>query len=414
MRKLWGIAALSAIAAPASAVNTEHYRIPYLGGSTNYVITDSVREGDNGYGYQATFGVPTKDESRAWELTFFDHAYKRSNIDNRKNYQTGILIDYVRDFGYYSWKEGESALSFMPAFKPFWVVGAGFVEEDTFDDKHLHPAIEAGVGALMPIRGQGWGLRVDARGAFQFNKETPEQTAQFSGKGEADKASVLDFRIMLGLQFPLTVFFDRELPVPAAKECEIAVVDPQTGRTDCAADSDRDGVADTADRCPATPPATAVDATGCARIEGPLDDDGDGVPDETDRCPATRGGIKVDESGCAVTQTFNLFDVSFAPDSADLTDDGRRTLDGVADTLLQQENLKVEVAGHTDSIGSEAYNMLLSQQRAEAVVAYFVEKGLASERLSAIGYGESQPLASNESEEGRAQNRRVEFRILAD
>ncbi len=113
----------------------------------------------------------------------------------------------------------------------------------------------------------------------------------------------------------------------------------------------------------------------------------------------------------AVVALRNIF---FEFDKADLKPESYPELDRVVELMKKYPNIKVEIAGHTDSIGSEAYNLRLSQRRAEAVVKYLVSKGIDPSRLIAKGYGESQPIAPNDTEEGRALNRRVEFRIIED
>ena len=104
--------------------------------------------------------------------------------------------------------------------------------------------------------------------------------------------------------------------------------------------------------------------------------------------------------------------IGFALNSADISPSGKATLDQLAADFSQFPQAQLEVQAHTDSQGSEAYNQALSQRRAEAVQAYLVEQGVKAEQLTAVGYGESQPRASNNNAEGRAQNRRVEFKVL--
>lgn len=163
---------------------------------------------------------------------------------------------------------------------------------------------------------------------------------------------------------------------------------------------------------PAPAPAPVVVAPAAAPVvaAAPRDSDGDGVPDDADRCPGTRAGAKVDPSGCEVAEVLVLKGVNFATNSARLTPDSLKTLDTVAATLTKRGNPKTEVAGHTDNRGSAVRNKALSQQRAEAVMKYLVAKGVAAASLSAHGYGQDAPLASNASESGRAENRRVELR----
>lgn len=101
--------------------------------------------------------------------------------------------------------------------------------------------------------------------------------------------------------------------------------------------------------------------------------------------------------------------VLFGSASDDLADEGRSDLDAVAALLLACEGVPVEVAGHTDSNGSASFNLDLSERRAQAVVDYLIEQGMDEDRLAAVGYGETQPIADNSTAEGRAQNRRIEF-----
>lgn len=172
-------------------------------------------------------------------------------------------------------------------------------------------------------------------------------------------------------------------------------------------DRDGDGVPDTLDRCPNTVRGARVGADGCE-----LDSDGDGVVDRLDRCPGTRAGIKVDANGCEIPEVISLQGVNFATNSANLTPGSAATLDEAAATLVKRGNVRVEVAGHTDSRGSAARNRVLSQQRAESVMRYLVSKGVDPANLTARGYGPDSPVADNRTESGRAANRRVELRIL--
>jgi len=181
----------------------------------------------------------------------------------------------------------------------------------------------------------------------------------------------------------------------------------------CSMDSDGDGVADGVDKCPDTPRGAKVDANGC-----PTDGDGDGVFDGIDKCPETTPGKKVDEKGCEILfaqerATLVLDNVNFELSSAELTAPSRKILDSVVQALVQSyADISLEVSGHTDSSGSAGYNQRLSQQRAESVRDYLASKGIGAERLTAKGYGESQPIADNATDEGSARNRRVELKRL--
>jgi OmpA-OmpF porin, OOP family len=136
------------------------------------------------------------------------------------------------------------------------------------------------------------------------------------------------------------------------------------------------------------------------------DADGDGVLDNVDQCPGTPRGAKVDPRGCWV-----LRDVKFDVNKYDLKPEYLPFLDEVVLVLKQNPNIKVTIEGHTDSSGSDALNNKLSQDRAKAVMNYFVSKGVDQTRLAAIGFGKTRPIATNDSEEGKAQNRRIELSV---
>lgn len=174
----------------------------------------------------------------------------------------------------------------------------------------------------------------------------------------------------------------------------------------CELDGDGDGVVDRLDRCPTTPAGRKVDAQGCEP-----DGDGDGIVDALDQCPDTPKGDKVDAKGCTLSSSIVLKGVNFDNDSAQIRPEARAILDEMVATLKRYPHIRVEVAGHTDSRMSEAYNLELSQRRAEAVRDYFVQMGIDAARLTAKGYGETQPVADNKTAQGRAENRRVELRI---
>lgn len=170
----------------------------------------------------------------------------------------------------------------------------------------------------------------------------------------------------------------------------------------CPLDSDGDGVPDYKDECPGTPAGVEVNAQGC-----PLDSDGDGVPDYQDQCPDTPAGEEVNALGCPADLV--LHDVNFEFDSATLTSDAESILDGVAEKLAANESVNVRLEGYTDSVGSASYNKDLSQRRADSVKDYLVANGVDGDNITTMGYGEQDPIATNETAEGRAENRRVEM-----
>ncbi len=142
------------------------------------------------------------------------------------------------------------------------------------------------------------------------------------------------------------------------------------------------------------------------------DDDGDGVNNCDDKCADTLTGAKVDEVGCPIR--IELKGVNFEYDSAELTLEAQEILDGVADGLVSSGEAKdIEVQGHTSSEGSTTYNQGLSERRAQSVVDYLKGKGVTN-NLYPKGYGEDYPIADNDTEEGRAKNRRVELVFMGE
>jgi OOP family OmpA-OmpF porin len=135
-----------------------------------------------------------------------------------------------------------------------------------------------------------------------------------------------------------------------------------------------------------------------------LDSDGDGVPDNLDKCPGTPKGARVNKDGCWV-----LEDVLFDFDKSNIKPQFCHLLDEVVVVFQNNPGLRAQIAGHTDSVGTAAYNKKLSFRRANAVVGYLVKKGIAKDRLRAEGFGFTQPVASNDTAEGRALNRRVQL-----
>jgi outer membrane protein OmpA-like peptidoglycan-associated protein len=143
--------------------------------------------------------------------------------------------------------------------------------------------------------------------------------------------------------------------------------------------------------------------------EADTDTDNDGVVDRQDACPGTPAGVEVLGNGC---ERIELEGVTFPLDSARLRSDARDALERQLGVLTRSPDVRVEIAGHTDDQGASDYNRQLSLRRARAVRAFFVDQGIDSARLKVQGYGESQPIASNEDAAGRERNRRVELRVL--
>ncbi|HEY9098555.1 MAG TPA: OmpA family protein [Thiobacillus sp.] len=190
-------------------------------------------------------------------------------------------------------------------------------------------------------------------------------------------------------------------------------------------DSDGDGIVDSKDKCPGTPTGRKVNADGCE-----FDSDGDGIVDGADACPTvyakTADGCPLpvakpaevkpaadysaqDTAPAAIPRRLVLEGVNFDYNKSILRQEDRNIIDQNAADLKEWGNINVEISGHTDSVGSDQYNESLSLRRAESVRAYLISKGISADRLTVKGYGESQPIADNGTDEGRFQNRRVEL-----
>ena len=180
-------------------------------------------------------------------------------------------------------------------------------------------------------------------------------------------------------------------------------VDVTTG---CPTDSDADGVPEAADKCPNTAAGVAVDATGCAS-----DADADGVPNTADRCADTPAGTRVDSAGCPEVTAIVLEGVTFLSGSAKLTLNSQGPLNKAVAELQTRPDVRVLIEGHTDNVGNRDANIRISKARADAVRAYFISKGVAANRLTTVGIGPDQPVAGNETAEGRSKNRRVQLRV---
>ncbi len=190
--------------------------------------------------------------------------------------------------------------------------------------------------------------------------------------------------------------------------------------TGCPTDSDGDTVPDGLDQCERTPAGCTVNANGC-----PVDSDQDGICDGLDKCPDTPAQARVDSNGCPIqvssketelleTGMIRLQNVNFDTGKSTIKPESFQTLDEVGGILGRWPQLRIEIAGHTDSRGTDVRNRVLSEARASAVRDYLLSKfpELRPEQFTAKGYGETQPIASNTTVLGRARNRRVEFRVL--
>jgi len=213
----------------------------------------------------------------------------------------------------------------------------------------------------------------------------------------------------------------------------------------CPIDTDGDGVPDYHDACPETPEAAHhfIDEYGC-----PLDSDGDGVPDYLDECPKTRKEAigHVDEKGCDLDSDGDgvmdyeddcpnmpgvpinkgcpevkreirtllekaMKGIEFETGKSKILPKSYPLMDEIAKTFIENPSYIIEIQGHTDNVGNPEKNLQLSQDRADAVLLYLVKKGVSSDRMTAVGYGQTDPIAENDTKAGRQKNRRVQFKI---
>ena len=243
-------------------------------------------------------------------------------------------------------------------------------------------------------------------------------------------------RVVAGLQWaaaqqaPPPRDTDRDAIVDSLDLCPTEPVGstPDPARLGCPLrDKDGDGIADSLDACPTTrgEPSPDTKQHGCPPIvEQNTDRDADGIPDSLDACPDEKGvpSANREAHGCrparlerALQQIQILQRIEFEYDSDRLVGQSESVIQAVHDILMEHpEFTLLEVQGHTDNVGASSYNTQLSERRARTVRRWLITHGIDSEHLTAVGYGQDRPLASNDSAEGRQANRRVEFHILEE
>ncbi len=171
----------------------------------------------------------------------------------------------------------------------------------------------------------------------------------------------------------------------------------------CPIDDDNDGIENSMDKCPTTPEGRVVNSDGCEP-----DSDEDGVLDIDDKCPDTPKLFKVDSVGCPQTA---ILKVNFETNKYDIKDNYSEDIKKFAQFLKDNSGYNALISGHTDAIGSSESNLVLSQNRADAVMKSLIQEGIEAGRLSSIGEGENRPVADNMLKDGRAENRRIEVEL---
>lgn len=374
MKTLSLLAAIASLMhTPAGAAQTaDNKPVFYISPLVNGVRTDDARlaENDSAITLAAGFEVlPSWNLELSLFRGHFEAANDRLEMD-------GVGIDALRVFR----RDARVA--------PYLLVGAGSLDKDRV----------SGGSANNAYADAGGGLFVSLRGSRESGRQLSLRADLRARHDDADEGSRVDRLLGLGLQF---AFGSATRPAAAPAPAAAAPAAPPP-----VADEDDDGIPDERDRCPGTPRNAAVDTNGCE-----LDADGDGIVDRMDACPGTPPRQRTDARGCQLADVLELPFVTFEYDSARLRPEAFATLDEAVVTLQRNPDLRIEVAGYTDSTGSDAYNEALSQRRAETVHRYLVERGVTN-TLTARGYGERDPIADNGTEQERAQNRRVVLRIV--
>ncbi|WP_200842736.1 OmpA family protein [Zhongshania aliphaticivorans] len=351
---------------------------------------------DDDFSYGVTFGYKFESPYRLE----FEYRQGENDIENSGGLSAGSSLEVSSMMGnlWYDFSAGER-------LRPYIGFGLGQANLDAggADDDVMIGQLGAGVTYYLTPR-----LALDAGYRYSMSEDASFSTADTEIETEYSAQSLL-----VGLRYN---FFDAQYGVQDADgdgvsdemdECPGTPRGVQVDSVGCPLDGDNDGVADYLDQCPNTPAGAEVNAVGC-----PIDSDNDGVVDADDACPNTMAGEAVMSNGCAKDQAVILRGVNFELNSAKLTMNAETILNDVASTLASSPGFNVELQGHTDSSGSDSYNMNLSQNRAKSVKSYLVGSGVESNRLTATGYGEEQPIASNDTKAGRAENRRVELKVL--
>jgi OOP family OmpA-OmpF porin len=323
---------------------------PYVTISGAYARPDDKRQVSDGIGLKLSIGRALSERWSA-ELRTNHFNFETDTPGGTDFYRTALGLDAVYSLNPSSWS-------------PLLVIGAGAAYNDVTPDARDRTdfSASAGLGLLTPaLNDYGVRVRLEARYVYDSFEDNRE-----------------DVHAYLGMVFPLRKPRTIEVVRTEIKE----VIREKIVREE---------------------------------ISLPLrDSDVDGVIDALDRCPDTLRGAQVDRDGCVIeSSVIVLQGVHFEYNSAQLTSSSISILAQAVDSLRGQATMKVEVAGHTDSTGSDAYNVELSARRARSVVDFLISQGIDRSRLTSVGYGESRPVADNSTAEGRASNRRVEFRVLS-
>jgi len=394
MRPVALAALATSLATPAIA---ESQQTIYLNPFAGFQLFDDKRD----LSETGTYGVGIEYRFRPhWSV---EALYSRADAD-RKYVDGKSEFEELRLDGTYYFAGPDEA------WNPYVSLGAGHAEFGMGDTISYNTAGTAHDETRVNL---GAGFRYNVSDMISIRGDLRE----FHGIDE----STFDTMVSLGLSWA----FHRTVSDPAPKapadadndgvpdsrdQCAGTPAGAQVDSRGCELDADNDGVADSKDQCPNTPAGAAVNSRGCE-----LDSDNDGVVNSKDQCPDTTAGATVDATGCeGVTETIETIElrVQFPTNSSVIDATYDTEIRKVADFMNEYPETSVEIAGHSDDRGEADYNRFLSQRRAEAVANRLTSVlGVDPDRVTAVGYGEAEPIASNDTAAGRTQNRRVEARI---
>ena len=349
----------------------------------SYLFSQSASSSN--YSYEITpFAAGILSDSQA---NLDDNHYVNAGISLAKNLEDSF-IDQVEiaimrsDSLKYNGNNGNTNINrvFLNAVKKlplterlsaYGLVGTGYQDvTQEMKDNDDSALLNYGLGLRYDIPYYGIALKSDVRHLFGIN----------------DKSNELMYTI--GLAMPLGKKYSEKIvpKVPVVKE----VID---------GDDDKDGVLNSKDLCPNTLSGVTVDENGCE-----MDDDNDGIINRLDKCPNSSEGVKVNKDGCVATIDLKI---NFDYNSAEIKPKYSERLQEFAKMLKENTKLTAVIEAHTDSVGSEEYNEKLSKRRAVSTVKSLENLDIDSSRLQSVSYGETQPIASNDTVEGQAENRRV-------
>jgi OOP family OmpA-OmpF porin len=288
-----------------------------------------------------------------------------SSPSGRNNTADSDLTQYGID-GLYYFQSDENNI-YDNANQPYGALGLGYADFKNSVRSDKGAQLRAGLGLRVALS-EHWSVKGDAR--LIYSEESNE----------------VDNTFTVGLSYAFNNQNEKVVPVSA--------------------DGDNDGLIDDYESCPSTPAGVKVDSTGCA-----LDTDGDGVPNYADNCPATPEARAVDVNGCKfglISKVEVTLKVNFARNANIIIEEHYAEIEKVANFLKKHAEVSTVIEGHTSSRGADAYNIKLSKVRAEAIKTVLIERfGIDTGRISTLGYGESRPIATNDTEAGRLANRRV-------